>query len=76
MVIIIILKVNHREMGELENKLRQVFDKTPFFVDGKPMLLEANLGLSSFPEDGENLCELSGLSLSRASQIMRFSDVS
>ena len=66
--LIILLKDKWQELEVLETKLRHLFDKTPFFVEGHPMTLDVEMGLSSFPEDGGNLCELAGISWARASQ--------
>ena len=66
--LVILLKDQRAEVELLETKLRRLFDKTPFFVEGHPMDLDVEMGLSSFPEDGGNLCELAGLSWARSSQ--------
>lgn len=66
--LILIMKLKRGEIESLETRLKQVFDKTPFFADGKSLMVEAELGLSVFPDDGINLCELAGLSWARASQ--------
>ena len=66
--LILIMKLKRGEIESLETRLKQVFDKTPFFADGKSLMVEAELGLSVFPDDGTNLCELAGLSWARASQ--------
>ncbi len=66
--LIILLKVQRQDVEVLETKLKHVFDKTPFFVEGRPMTLETEMGLSVYPEEGANLCELAGLSWARASQ--------
>jgi GGDEF domain-containing protein/putative methionine-R-sulfoxide reductase with GAF domain len=66
--LILIMKLKRGEIESLETRLRQVFDKTPFFVDGRTIMIEAELGLSVFPDEGTNLCELAGLSWARASR--------
>tara|TARA_B100000686_G_C16776316_1_gene968728 strand:- start:1267 stop:2706 length:1440 start_codon:yes stop_codon:yes gene_type:complete len=66
--LIILLKDKWQELEVLEAKLRHLFDKTPFFVEGHPMALDVEMGWSSFPEDGGNLCELAGISWARSSQ--------
>ena len=62
------MNIQRQDLVLLETKLKHIFEKTPFFVEGKPMVLEAETGLSVFPEEGQNLSELIGLSWSRASQ--------
>lgn len=66
--LVILLKMQRQDVDVLEMKLRHVFDKTPFFVEGRSLSIEAEMGLAAFPEDGQNLCELAGLSWARSSQ--------
>ena len=47
----------------LKERLAQIFNKVPFFVDGQAMKLHAELGISYFPDNGKNLSQLIGTSL-------------
>lgn len=66
--LIMVMKMDQNEIESLETRLKQVFEKNPFFVNGVSLKLKADLGLSIFPDDGNNLCELAGLSWARSSQ--------
>ena len=68
------LKMKPEEIENLETRLNQVFDKSPFFVENLTLKLEAELGRSIFPEDGENLCELAALAWARTSNKVSFVD--
>lgn len=47
----------------LKERLAQVFNKIPFFIDGQEIQLFTELGLSSFPYNGKTLSQLIGSSL-------------
>lgn len=69
--LVLIMKIKEEEKDNLETKLKHVFDKTPFYVEGQSIMVEAELGVSTFPEEGTNLCELACLSWARASQNLK-----
>lgn len=62
--IMILMNQKQSDILPLKERLTQVFNKMPFFVDGKSMQLHAELGISSFPENGKTLSRLIGVSLS------------
>jgi hypothetical protein len=44
-------------------KLETVLNSAPLFVEGKPMKVCAELGMSCFPDNGKTISELIGASL-------------
>lgn len=69
--LVLIMQIKEEEKDSLETKLKHVFDKTPFYVERQSIMVEAELGISTFPEEGTNLCELACLSWARASQNLK-----
>lgn len=65
-LLILIMKTQHAEIENLETKLRQVFEKTPFYVDRQSLQVEVELGLATYPAEGVHLGELANLSWARA----------
>jgi diguanylate cyclase (GGDEF)-like protein len=63
----LLMQVKREEAYHLENRLKMVFEENPVYINGKPMAIVAELGLSSFPEDGKNLAEIIGVAWSRTS---------
>lgn len=49
----------------LKQRLTQIFNKTPFFIDGQAVKLHVKLGMSCFPENGKTFSRLIGTSLSK-----------
>ena len=45
------------------NQLEEAFNNAPFFVDGKSIQVNAELGISCFPTNGKTLSQLIGASL-------------
>jgi len=64
--IIVLMNQNRSDVLPFKERLIQVFNKTPFYVDGKSMQVHAELGISSFPENGKTLSQLIGISLSKS----------
>jgi len=69
--IIMILKMDREAVEALESKLKKLFDNKPFSVDGTPVRVKADWGLSSFPDDGKNVLDLISLSWARTSKQMK-----
>lgn len=67
----LLMQIKREEAYHLETRLKLVFEENPVYVGGKPMPVTADLGLSSFPEDGRNLGELIGSAWARISQYAR-----
>ena len=44
-------------------KLEKILNNTPLFVEGEPMQICAELGMSSFPDNGKTISKLIGASL-------------
>jgi diguanylate cyclase (GGDEF)-like protein len=64
--VIVLMNQNRSDVLPFKERLIQVFNKTPFYVDGKSMQVHAELGISSFPENGKTLLQLIGISLSKS----------
>lgn len=67
----LLMQVNREEAYHLENRLKLVFEENPIYINGKPMPVSAELGLSSFPEDGNSLGEIIGVAWTRTSHQAR-----
>ena len=61
--IVILIARQRSDVLLLKERLAQIFNKVPFFVDGQAMKLHAELGISYFPDNGKNLSQLIGTSL-------------
>ena len=66
--LVLMMQVSREEASHLENRLRLVFDENPVYVEGKSVFIAAEIGLSSYPEDGKNLGEIIGAAWTRTSQ--------
>lgn len=64
----LIMRSRRDAIKNIEARLRRIFDERPFYVEGQPIMVEAELGVSKFPEEGRNLGALACLSRARASQ--------
>lgn len=65
--LVLLMQVSRDEASHTENRLRLVFEN-PVYVDGKSIFIAAEIGLSSYPEDGKNLGEIIGVAWTRTSQ--------
>ena len=72
--IVILISEKWDNAIRLVERLTQVF-KAPFFIHGQAMELNAELGVSSFPDNGENLSQLIGASLSRTTLKASFKNI-
>ncbi len=68
---IMILKRSREDVDALESELKNIFNNKPLSVDGITMRVQAEWGLSSYPEEGKNLLDLLSLSWARTSQQMK-----
>ena len=61
----VVILISQQQSNALifKERLTQVFNKVPFFIDGQAMKLHAELGISCFPDNGKNLSQLIGTSL-------------
>ena len=69
--LIMILKRNREEVESIKSRLEELFASKPLSVNGTSLKVKTELGLSSYPDDGENLLDLASLSWSRTSQPMK-----
>ncbi len=69
--LVLLMQVKREEAHHLESRLKLVFDENPVHVNGKPISVSMELGMSSFPEDGRRLGEIIGVAWSRTSQHSR-----
>lgn len=67
-ILIMILKRNREEMDSIESRLKNLFNDKSLSVNGISVQVETAWGLSSYPEEGEDLHDLIGLSWARTSQ--------
>ena len=51
------------EVRPFKIKLEKVLNSAPLFVEGKPMQVCAELGISCFPDNGKTISQLIGASL-------------
>ena len=61
---IMILKKDPEQMTEVESRLKHLLNQ-PLSVGGTPIHLQADWGLAVFPDDGDQLLDLVGLSWAR-----------
>ncbi|GJL79675.1 MAG: hypothetical protein NPINA01_26640 [Nitrospinaceae bacterium] len=66
--LIMILKRDREEVDSLESHLKDIFDNKPLSVNGTSLRVKTEWGLSSYPDEGENLLDLISLSWARTSQ--------
>jgi len=67
-ILIMILKRNREEMNSIESRLKNQFNDKLLSVNGISVQLKTAWGLSSYPEEGETLPDLIGLSWARTAQ--------
>lgn len=65
--IVILAEREWSEAQPFQIKLERILNNTPFFVEGKPMQISAELGMSYFPNNGKTISQLIGASLHKAS---------
>ncbi len=56
--LILLYKISEEEASHLEIRLKQVLDDNPFYVDGKSILAQGDIGLASHPEEADSLSQL------------------
>jgi len=61
--IVILMDKELSEVRPFKIKLEKVLNSTPLFVEGKPMQVCAELGISCFPDNGKTISQLIGASL-------------
>jgi diguanylate cyclase (GGDEF)-like protein len=64
--IVILAERKWSEAQRFQIKLEKVLNNTPLFIEGKPMQVCAELGLSDFPNNGKTISQLIGASLHKA----------
>lgn len=67
-LLIMILKRNRDEVEDLESRLKNLFNDNPLSVNEVPVQIKTTWGLSSYPDESDDLHELIGLSSARATQ--------
>jgi diguanylate cyclase (GGDEF)-like protein len=67
-LLIMILKRNREEVDAIESRLKSLFNDNPLSVNEISVQVKTAWGLSSYPEEGENLHDLIGLSWARTAQ--------
>jgi len=70
-LLIMILKRNREEMDSIESRLKNLFNNNPLSVNEISVRIKTAWGLSSYPEEGENLHDLIGLSWARTGQPLK-----
>jgi len=70
-ILIMILKRNHQELNSIESRLKNLFNEKSLSVNGISLNVKTAWGLSSYPEEGEDLQDLIGLSWARTSQPLK-----
>ncbi len=61
--IVILVDQKWPEAQPLKIKLEKILNNTPLFVEGEPMQICAELGMSCFPDNGKTISQLIGASL-------------
>jgi diguanylate cyclase (GGDEF)-like protein len=67
-LLVMILKRNRDEVENLESRLKNLFNDNPLSVNEVTVQLKTAWGLSSYPDESDDLHELIGLSSARATQ--------
>ena len=62
--IVILVDQEWSKVEPFKIKLEHIFNSTPLLVEGKPMEVYAELGVSCFPKNGKTISQLIGASLS------------
>jgi diguanylate cyclase (GGDEF)-like protein len=61
--VVILVDQKWSEAQPFKIKLEKIFNNTPLFVEGEPMQICAELGMSCFPDNGKTISQLIGASL-------------
>ena len=61
--IVILVDQKWSEAQPFKIKLEKILNNTPLFVEGEPMQICAELGMSCFPDNGKTISQLIGASL-------------
>lgn len=70
-ILIMILKRNREEVHSIESQLKSLFNDPSLSVNGISIQVKTAWGLSSYPEEGEDLHDLIGLSWARTAQPLK-----
>ena len=70
-LLIIMMERELKESREITGRLKKVFEKNTFFVNGKSLQLETSWGNASYPNESGNLLDLIGIAWSRTTQSMK-----
>lgn len=70
-LLIMILKRDRAEVDAIESRLKNLFNDNPLSVNEISIQLKTTWGLSSYPEEGEDLHDLIGLSWARTAQPLK-----
>ncbi len=70
-ILIMILKRNREEVDSIESRLRNLFNDKSLSVNGVSVQVTTAWGLSAYPEEGEDLHDLIGLSWARTAQPLK-----
>ena len=61
--VVILVDQKWSEVQPFKIKLEKILNSAPLFVEGKPMQISAELGMSCFPDNGKTISDLIGASL-------------
>lgn len=67
-LLIVLMDVKKEEALSTERRIQQTFEKNPVVINGRPIELKMECGLSFYPADSQDLGELAGISLARAAR--------
>lgn len=70
-ILIMILKRNREEVDSIESRLKNLFNDKSLSVNGVSVQVTTAWGLSAYPEEGEDLHDLIGLSWARTAQPLK-----
>ncbi len=70
-ILIMILKKNREEVDSIESQLKNLFNDKSLSVNGISSQVNTAWGLASYPEEGEDLHDLIGLSWARTAQPLK-----
>ena len=65
--VLMLMNKKHKEVKQLETKLKQIFDFNPLHVNGSEMQANLQWGISVYPDDAKDLFKLINLSRNRLS---------
>ena len=66
-VVMVLMDIDAGEARGLRTRLRQIFAQEAFTIDNEPLEAQVSLGLAFYPDDGDSLSALIGISMARAS---------